>query len=66
VAATVELRRSGPSTWTDDGDADDGGVFDATVHGRRVVALPDATMLVPDEWTARALPMGGWLLERPG
>jgi N-methylhydantoinase A len=66
AAATVELRRRGPSTWTANADADDGGVFEATVHGRRAIALPDATMLVPDEWTARALSMGGWLLERPG
>jgi N-methylhydantoinase A/oxoprolinase/acetone carboxylase beta subunit len=63
-ASMVLLRRTGQSAWTDDGDADDGGAFEATIHGRRVIALPDSTMLVPDEWTARALPMGGWLLER--
>jgi N-methylhydantoinase A len=63
-ASMVLLRRTGQSAWTDDGDVDDGGAFEATIHGRRVIALPDSTMLVPDEWTARALPMGGWLLER--
>jgi N-methylhydantoinase A len=64
VASAITMQRRGPSAWTDDGDTDDGGAFEATIRGRRVVALPDATMLVPDEWTARALPMGGWLLER--
>jgi N-methylhydantoinase A len=29
-----------------------------------VISLPDATLLVAPGWTARALPIGGWLLER--
>jgi hypothetical protein len=37
---------------------------DATRHGPAVIALPDATLLVAAGWTARALPIGGWLLER--
>ena len=34
-----------------------------TVHGPATVQLPDATLLVRPGWTARALPIGGWLLE---
>jgi hypothetical protein len=29
-----------------------------------VVTLPDATLLVAEGWTARTLPIGGWLLDR--
>jgi N-methylhydantoinase A len=29
-----------------------------------VIALPDATLLVAEGWTARALPIGGWMMER--
>jgi len=36
----------------------------APVRGPRVVTLPDATMVVARGWTARALPIGGWLLAR--
>jgi N-methylhydantoinase A/oxoprolinase/acetone carboxylase beta subunit len=47
------------------GAADDEGSRDvAPVAGPAVVALPDATMLVADGWTARALEIGGWMLER--
>jgi N-methylhydantoinase A len=34
------------------------------LRGPAVVALPDATMFVADGWTARALPIGGYLMER--
>lgn len=34
------------------------------VRGPAVVALQDATMFVADGWTARALPIGGWMMER--
>jgi N-methylhydantoinase A len=37
---------------------------DEVHRGLAVVALPDATMLVAQGWTARALPIGGYLLER--
>ncbi|MCX5755894.1 MAG: hydantoinase/oxoprolinase family protein [Gemmatimonadetes bacterium] len=34
------------------------------VRGPSVITLPDATMVVARGWTARALPIGGWMLER--
>jgi N-methylhydantoinase A/oxoprolinase/acetone carboxylase beta subunit len=34
------------------------------VRGPHVITLPDATMVVADGWTARPLPIGGWLMER--
>jgi N-methylhydantoinase A len=64
--AAVTLARRGPSRWRDDDTADDGGEFEATVAGRTVLALRDATMLVAEGWSARALPIGGWLMERDG
>jgi N-methylhydantoinase A len=60
----VTLARRGASRWHDDQTTDDGGAFEATLRGPCVVALRDATMLVAAGWTARALPIGGWLLER--
>jgi N-methylhydantoinase A len=35
-----------------------------TVRGPAVVALADATLFVADGWIARALPIGGYLMER--
>jgi len=59
----VVLSRRGTGKWTAEME-DTGGELDVTVRGRAVIALPDATLLVADGWTARALPIGGWLLER--
>jgi len=62
----VVLQRRGTSTWRDDVRADDGSLTEAVVRGASVIALPDATLRVAPGWTARALPIGGWLLERAG
>ena len=63
AARDVRLARRGTSTW--DGTLrDDGSAFDATVRGPATVALPDATLLVAPAWEARALPIGGWVMER--
>jgi N-methylhydantoinase A/oxoprolinase/acetone carboxylase beta subunit len=62
-ARDVRLARRGPSTW-DGSLRDDGTLFDATVRGRSTVELPDATLLVALGWEARALPIGGWIMER--
>jgi N-methylhydantoinase A len=43
---------------------DDGGACDAVVRGPVTIVLPDATLRVADGWTARALDVGGWLVER--
>ena len=61
---TVALSRSGSSAWSERSTVDNGGLLEATVHGPRVIALPDATMLVPEGWTATALPIGGWVVHR--
>ena len=37
---------------------------DETRRGPDVIALADATLFVADGWTARALPIGGWVMER--
>jgi hypothetical protein len=63
---TVALSRHGSSAWSEDSNVDDGGMLETTVRGRRVIALPDATMLVPQGWSATALPIGGWIIERTG
>ncbi|MEP6779013.1 MAG: hypothetical protein ABJC26_03930, partial [Gemmatimonadaceae bacterium] len=44
-------------------DVDDGRAMDRTIVGPFTVRLPDATMRVGEGWTARSLPMGGWLME---
>lgn len=61
---TLARRRSGRNPWSADVPQDDAGPLDQAVRGPRVVALPDATMLIADGWTARPLAIGGWLLER--
>jgi N-methylhydantoinase A len=42
---------------------DDGLSLEATVRGPATIALPDATLSVAGGWTARALPLGGWMVE---
>jgi N-methylhydantoinase A len=64
TAPGLRLSRRGPNEWSAGSQLDDGGLLSATVRGPSVVAFPDATMLVADGWTARALELGGWLLER--
>jgi N-methylhydantoinase A len=39
------------------------GVAPERVEGPATIVLPDATVLVPPGWTARALAIGGWMLE---
>ena len=63
VARTARLARRGHASW-DAARVDSGGDVDATVRGPAVITLPDASLLVEEAWTARALPIGGWLLER--
>jgi N-methylhydantoinase A len=58
------LERRGDSSWSEGRRVDTGARLEATVDGPASVALPDATMLVGPGWSARSLPMGGWLLER--
>ncbi|MDE3150684.1 MAG: hydantoinase/oxoprolinase family protein, partial [Gemmatimonadota bacterium] len=60
----VRLERAGPPGWDADTRTDTGGPCAVTLAEPCSVVLPDATMLVLPGWTARALPMGGWMLER--
>jgi N-methylhydantoinase A len=43
---------------------DDGAALEVTLAGPATVRLPDATMRVEAGWRARALPSGGWMLDR--
>ncbi|MBW7934739.1 MAG: hydantoinase/oxoprolinase family protein [Gemmatimonadaceae bacterium] len=63
-AESVTFARRGGTVWDERRLVDDGSPCDASVTGEAVVTLSDATMFVAAEWTARALPVGGWLLER--
>ncbi|HJU74970.1 MAG TPA: hydantoinase/oxoprolinase family protein [Gemmatimonadaceae bacterium] len=64
TAPTVRLERKGKPSWNDAERLDDGSPCAAVVRGRAVIALGDATLLVADGWVARALPIGGWMVER--
>lgn len=44
-------------------DLDDGRAMTRSLEGPAVVRLPDATMRIAHRWTARALDIGGWMLE---
>ena len=63
-ARDARFARAGRSAWSADAPVDTGAVLDETVVGPVSIALPDATLLVAAGWTARALPIGGWMLER--
>jgi N-methylhydantoinase A len=63
-AVSVRLARHGVPASDAAPLVDDGAPSDAAVTGERVVTLPDATMFVAAGWTARALAVGGWLMER--
>lgn len=60
----VKLERRGATGWNAASLTDAGGPCDVTLTEPCSVVLPDATMLVAAGWTATALPMGGWMLER--
>ena len=64
LAERVHFARHGAPSWNDRDRMDDGSPCDATVGGDTVVTLPDATLFVAPGWTARALDVGGWLMER--
>jgi N-methylhydantoinase A len=63
-ARGVRLERQGSSAWSDTHRIDDGGELSASVRGRATIGLADAALLVASGWHARALEIGGWLLER--
>ena len=63
-AEVVKFARRGELSWSATERVDDGSPCDAVVPGEAVITLPDATLFVAPGWTARALPVGGWLMER--
>jgi N-methylhydantoinase A len=63
-ARQARLERPGGPGWDATTQTDAGGACEVEVAGECSVALADATMLVGAGWTARALPTGGWMLER--
>jgi len=62
-APALHLQRAGAPGWDAGAMVDAGTPLDATVRGPAVITLPDATLRVAAGWSARALPMGGWLVE---
>ena len=65
TAWPVEFRRAARNGATQPpSDVDDGLALDRTIVGPAVVRLSDATLYVAAGWTARAQPIGGWLMER--
>jgi N-methylhydantoinase A len=63
-AEVVRFARQGARRWSEAERVDDGGPCDAVVEGEAVITLPDATLYVAAGWRARALEVGGWLVER--
>ena len=63
-AEVVRFARHGVSAWNSQALVDDGSPCDAEVAGEAVITLPDATLFVANGWTARAVALGGWMLER--
>jgi N-methylhydantoinase A len=57
-------RSEDASPWQAQAPADTGGVLAKVVTGPISIALPDATLFVAPGWTATALDIGGWMLER--
>jgi len=62
-APALHLTRAGVASWDAATLVDTGAPLDVTIAGPAVITLPDATLRVAAGWSARALPMGGWLLE---
>ncbi|MGI9079014.1 MAG: hydantoinase/oxoprolinase family protein [Gemmatimonadaceae bacterium] len=63
-AREPRLRRAGTSEWSRHGKLDTGAPLDVRIEGPAVITLPDSSLLVAEEWTARALPIGGWVIEK--
>ena len=60
----IELGRRGRADWDARHPIDVGASLDVQLDGPCSVALPDATLAVGRGWRARALEIGGWLMEQ--
>ena len=61
---SISLQRRGQAVWDPHRPTDVGATLDARLQGPVSVALPDATLAIARGWRARALSIGGWMLEQ--
>jgi N-methylhydantoinase A len=64
AAHPVRFERAGDSEWSDATRIDDGGEFEAKLHGPAVVVLSGATLRIAEGWIGEPHATGGWLLKR--
>ena len=64
AAHPVRFARGVTSAWDPALCVDDGGTFEACLHGPAVVALPGATLRIAAGWMGQPHATGGWLLQR--
>jgi N-methylhydantoinase A len=60
----ARFARDAGSQWSVTHMIDDGGMFQANLHGSAVVALPGATLRIAPGWVGAPHATGGWMLER--
>ena len=64
AAHPVRFKRGAATAWDPAHGVDDGGTFEACLHGPAVIALPGATLRIAAGWMGQPHPTGGWLLQR--
>ncbi|MEO5818796.1 MAG: hydantoinase/oxoprolinase family protein [Gemmatimonadaceae bacterium] len=64
AAHPVRFERAGASEWSDATRIDDGGAFEARLHGPEVVVLDGATLRIAAGWSGVPHESGGWLVSR--
>ena len=63
-AHAIRFARAATSRWDPAHAVDDGGTFEASLHGPAVIVLPGATLRIATGWMGQPHPTGGWLLQR--
>jgi len=64
AAHPIRFARTATSHWDPAHAVDDGGTFEACLHGPVVVVLPGATLRIAAGWVGEPHATGGWLLQR--
>jgi N-methylhydantoinase A len=64
AAHPVRFARGAATAWDPAHGVDEGGTFEACLHGPTVVALPSATLRIAAGWMGQPHATGGWLLQR--